>query len=214
MKSQIRKLSTMADRSMQESNFTTHSDPQSNKNFLTLRHVGSAFLLLIGAGFTFLQIHDSGYNKGKSETQTLVETYKVRQEDAEKATKVAQQEITSLKLELQRAVEKFAPREKSVPDVAFIEKKLAEHSKQGISLSLETGQTKSPFDDGLYISLESITYIGSPPTHVATLTLGHSGKQNLRIENAAVGSVTNYEGYEIRIMTTSTFSIGVQVEKK
>ncbi len=199
---------------MQEPDLTTHSAPQPKKNFLALRYVGNAFLLLIGTGFTILQIHDSGYNKGKSEAQTLVETYKVRQEDSEKATKVAQQEITSLKLELQRAVEKPTPREKSAPDLDFIEKKLVEQSKQGISLALQTGQTKSPFDDGLYISLESITYIGSPPSHVATLTLGHSGKQNLRIENAAVGSVTIYEGYEIRIMTTSTFSIGLQVEKK
>jgi len=181
---------------------------------LALIQVGSAFLFLIGAGFTFLQIHDSGYNKGKSETQTLVETYKLRQEDAQRATKVAQQEIVSLKLELQRAVEKSIKRETSVPDVEVIENKLSEHSKQGISLSLEAGQTSSPFNDDLYISLESITYIGSPPTHVATLTLGHSGKQNLRIENVAVGSVTDYEGYEIRVMTTSTFSIGVQVKRK
>ncbi|WP_339539757.1 hypothetical protein [Pseudomonas sp. RA_15y_Pfl2_54] len=199
---------------MHESNSNPPSPLSTSKNFLTLRYAGSAFIFLIGTLFTFLQIHDSGYNKGKSEAQTLVETYKIRQEESEKATKTAQQEITSLKLELQRAIEKPTPKEKCVPDVAFIEKKLAENYKKGMSLSLETGQTAAPFHDGLYISLESITYIGSPPIHVATLTLGYSGKQSLRIENAAVGSVTDYEGYEIRIMSTSTFSIGVQVEKK
>jgi len=203
----------MAVKSMQEPELRPTSDFPANKISLNLRSAGVSFLFLIGAGFTFLQIHDSGYNKGKSEAQTLVETYKVRQEEAEKATKIAQQEITSLKLELQRAVEKLTPREKSAPDLAFLEKTLKEIPDKGISLSLGAGQTVSPFGDDLYISLESIAYIGSPPIHVGTLTFGHSGKESLRVENVAVGSVTHYEGYEIRIIATSTFSIGLQVEK-
>ncbi|QXH48127.1 hypothetical protein KSS93_09530 [Pseudomonas xanthosomatis] len=196
---------------MQDSNSPHPSVPHPNGTFDKLKSAGLSMLLLIGAGFTFLQIHDSGYNKGKSETQTLVDTYKLRQEDAETATKVAQQEITSLKLELQRAVEKNTPREKTVPNIAFIEKTLVEKSTRGISLSLSAGKTASPFDDGLYISLERIDYL--PPIHVATLTLGYPGKNNLRVEDLAVGSITKYEGYEIRVMATSTFSIGLKVEK-
>ena len=198
---------------MQDSNSQHPIDPNANGTFAKLKSAALSMLFLIGAGYTFLQIHDSGYSKGKSEAQTLIDTYKVRQEDAVKATKVAQQEITSLKLELQRAVEKNSPREKSVPDLAFLEKTLAEKNAKGISLSLSAGKTVSPFDDGLYISLERIDYLGSPPIHVATLTLGHAGRNNLRVENLAVGSVTQYEGYEIRVMATSTFSIGLQVEK-
>lgn len=199
---------------MQDSNSLRPGDSHANGTFVKLKSAGLSLLFLIGAGYTFLQIHDSGYNKGKSETQTLIDTYKLRQEDAEKATKVAQQEITSLKLELQRAVEKVTPREKSIPDLAFIEKTLAEQSAQGVSLSLSEGKTVSPFDDGLYISLERIDYLGSPPIHVATLTFGHAGKNNLRAQNLAVGSVTQYEGYEIRVMATSTFSVGLRVEKR
>ncbi|QOH71130.1 hypothetical protein [Pseudomonas juntendi] len=196
---------------MQDYNSPHLDAPRPSGTFDKLKSAGLSMLLLIGAGFTFLQIHDSGYNKGKSETQTLIDTYKLRQEDAEKATKVAQQEVTSLKLELQRAVEKVIPRENTVADLAFIEKTLAEKSTRGISLSLSAGKTVSPFDDGLYISLERIDYL--PPIHVATLTFGHPGKNNLRVENLAVGSITQYEGYEIRVMATSTFSIGLKIEK-
>ncbi|HEK1011269.1 hypothetical protein QFA96_12850 [Pseudomonas sp. Ap32] len=196
---------------MQDANSPHPSALHPNGTFDKLKSAGLSILFLIGAGFTLLQIHDSGYSKGKSETQTLIDTYKLRQEDAEKATKVAQQEITSLKLELQRAVETVTPREKSAPDLAFIGKTLAEQSTRGISLSLSAGKTISPFDDGLYISLERIDYL--PPIHVATLTFGHTGKNNLRVENLAVGSITQYEGYEIRVVATSTFSIGLKVEK-
>ncbi|WP_395602208.1 hypothetical protein AB4P97_05815 [Pseudomonas sp. A1230] len=180
---------------------------------MTFKDTGKFIALILSIALTTQQLYDSGYNKGKSEAQTLIDGYKLRQEEAEKATKVVEQQVSSLKLELQRAVELSTPREQSVPDIAFIEKSLDINTKQGISIALEQGETKSPFDDGFYVSLQNITYTGSPSNHVATLVLGRKGSESRRVENATVGDVTVYEGYEVRVMKTSTFSVGVQVEK-
>lgn len=81
-----------------------------------------------------------------------------------------------------------------------------------MSVSLEAGQTKNLFDDGLFNSLVGINYQSSPPSYLAMVVIGVPGKKVVRLDNADVGSVVSYEEYEIRVVATSTFSVGLHVE--
>ncbi|WP_460110928.1 hypothetical protein [Pseudomonas sp. S3_H04] len=172
------------------------------------------FVMILTAIVAAWQLYSFGRSDGKEINQSIVEFYKAKLEEISKVAAESTAQVTSLKLELQKTSEVVKVREHTPVDAKALADVLKGNEKEGISASLEAGQTKKLFDDGLYVSLVGITYIPSPPSYAATIVAGSPGKKVLRLDNAEVGTVASYEGYEIRLVATSTFSVGLQVERR
>lgn len=171
------------------------------------------FVASLAAVVTAWQFYSFGRNDGKEMNQVMVDFYKAKLEDSTKMVADSLGQVTSLKLELQKSVEFAKVRDSSPVNVNALADLLKKSPRQGMSVSLEAGTTKTLFDDGLYVSLVAISYNASMPSHSATIVVGSPGKKPLRVENAEVGTVANYEGYEVRVVAASTFSVGIEVSK-
>jgi hypothetical protein len=104
-----------------------------------------------------------GRSDGKEINQNVVEFYKIKLDETEKLAAAAVGQITSLKLELQKNTDFAKSRESTLVDVARADALINNKNGRGMSVSLEAGQTKNLFDDGLFISLVGINYQSSPP---------------------------------------------------
>lgn len=71
---------------------------------------------------------------------------------------------------------------------------------------LDTQTTSSLFGGKVFISLVGLSYEGNPPRHKVVATIGAPGKQNFTLEKVDVGYVTVFEGYEIRLVASDTFT--------
>lgn len=151
-------------------------------------------------------IHEIGRSNGKDIGQAAVDLYKAKLEDSDKVLAESREQITALKLDLQRRSDKPQIREQCSPDLPAVEQLLESDSPVNVTVTIPSGSSKSVFDGRLAISVVGLSYDASPSRFLATAAIGSTGEDSLNFANAEVGKVVNYHGFEIRIVEIGALS--------
>ena len=160
------------------------------------------------------------YAVGKDTNAGLTEMLKEEKIRLETNERRLQDEISSLKLELQNSlsIAKMPLRvqeeeEQHLPAKADVEDQKISSSNEATAeeapaeiVQLTAQNSASVFDGKVIISLIGLSFEGSPFRHKVTATIGAPGKENIAVSKADVGSVFKFDGYEIRISSVDTFS--------
>lgn len=161
-----------------------------------------------------------GYMFGKDTNESLLGYLREKNQAAEKTETRLQAEISSLKVELLTSKNSGSSELTAVEGPAAgggIESKSApavESVKPRFELSKIDNKTTSSFFEGkIFVSVVGISYEGNPTRHMVFTTIGAPGKQSVTVEKADVGSVTFYEGYEIRLVASDTFTATFSVTR-
>ena len=169
---------------------------------------------IVGAVIACIAI---GYSIGKDTNDGLVNFLREKSQIAEKTETQLRGEISSLKLELQSSKEMATtslnlPLSGKASSIASATGVLASKPTSEInaeSVEIRTGETARIFNGKISISLVGITFEGDPLRHRASLTIGAPGKPNKTIEKVDVGFAILYEGYEIRVLSSDTFTVNI-----
>lgn len=77
-----------------------------------------------------------------------------------------------------------------------------EHKR--IEIALSPGESSLVMDGKLTVSLVRVDYSGTPLTHRVTAVIGLEGQPVKQIDDAVVGTVVTYQGYEVRLIGVGT----------
>ncbi|ATN93574.1 hypothetical protein VW6S_22 [Pseudomonas phage VW-6S] len=161
-----------------------------------------------------------GYGFGKDTNESLLSFLREKNQEAEKTENRLRAEISSLKLELLTSKKSGGSELAAVDKPAeggVIDSKSAptiEPVKPSFEVSqIDTQSTSSFFDGKVFVSLVGISYEGNPTRHKVVATIGAPGKQSVTLEKVDVGSVTVFEGYEIRLVASDTFTATFSVTR-
>lgn len=172
----------------------------------------------------FFVVYVAGKAEGRNSNQAITDLYKAQLEVSQHELSSAREQITTLKLDLQRSadslklparkLEAVVSRENCPPDMAYLENLPAEHrGSTGMSLLVPTGQTTAALDDQLFISVRGTNYVNSPSRYTAFLSIGSPGQASLALDGVEVGHVIKYQGFELRVMAISAVNVGLQITK-
>jgi len=94
---------------------------------------------------------------------------------------------------------------KSEPEINDLElyKEIAISSENSVRL----------FNGELIISVAGIKFQGSPLRDTVYGTIGGLGHENIELKGESPGFVTNFNGFEVRVLSTSTFSAKFGITK-
>jgi len=171
--------------------------------------------ILIGG---FFSVYVAGKTDGKDTNQAATDLYKGQMEASQRELTSAREQITKLKLDLQRSEDPqrtvALARPNCPVDPATLELLQEKTSPAGMSLSVPSGQTLSALDEHLFISVVATSFANSPFRYIATLTLGSPGQASLKMDNVEVGNVIQYQGVELRVLTISAVNVGFSVTRR
>jgi hypothetical protein len=150
---------------------------------------------------------------GKDTNESLLGYLREKNQEAGKAEVRLQAEVSSLKQELltsknssgagsaavEAPAEEGGSNSRSTPDTKTVTPSF-ERSK------IDNKSTNSFFDGKIFVSLVGISYEGDPIRHKVVATIGAPGKPSVTLDKVDVGSVTFFEGYEIRLVASDTFT--------
>jgi hypothetical protein len=71
-------------------------------------------------------------------------------------------------------------------------------------ISLNVGSYAALLNENLLITLVGVEFVSNPFRHVVTANIGTPGKENLTIKAVDPGYRVVYEGYEVRVLSSST----------
>lgn len=183
---------------------------------VALTFVGVLISVLIGG---FFAVYIAGQADGRESNQAVTDLYKGQLEVSQRELAGAREQITALKLDLQRKVdpqpniELAATRPGCPADPEALERLLHKPAPTGMSLSVSAGETSTTLDEQLFVSVKAISFATSPFRYVASLALGSPGQANLSIDQVEVGTVLHYQGYEVRVLAISAVAVGFSVTK-
>lgn len=183
---------------------------------VVLTFVGVLVSVLIGG---FFAVYIAGQANGRDSNQAVTDLYKGQLEVSQRELASAREQVTALKLDLQRKVdpqpniELAAARPGCPADPEVLERLLHNSAPAGISLSVSPGETSAALDAQLFVSVKAISFATSPIRYVASLTLGSPEQANLSIDQVEVGAVLHYQGYEVRVLAISAVAVGFSVTK-
>ena len=152
-----------------------------------------------------------GYALGKDTNDGLVNFLRERNQVAEKTEVQLRAEVSALKLELQGSKQPTSTLSGSaVLDPVTASGGAAGNQKSdeqaSVRVVLRTGETATPFDGRVLISLVGIKYHGDPLRHAVSASIGSPGKSNKTLESVDVGFAIVYEGYEVRLVASDTLT--------
>lgn len=168
---------------------------------------------LIAAVATILGV---GYAMGKDHNEALVSFLREKNQAFESTERNLRNEVESLKLDLKAARDGTS----SAKNVLAPARAQAEASSTGalasapdakveyknpFTLTLTRGNTAQVFDEKLFITLQGLSFEGSPLRHRVFAIVGKSGKPNKELAGVDPGFALIYEGFEIRVIETDTF---------
>jgi len=152
-----------------------------------------------------------GYAVGKDTNDGLVNFLREKSQISEKTENQLRAEVSALKLELQNSKQQTLalpanPALASAAPSASAGVPPKQDDLNSVRVVLKTGETISPFDGKIYISLVGISYQGVPLRHVVSATIGSTGKPSKALDSIDVGFSVVYEGYEVRVVASDTFT--------
>ena len=153
-----------------------------------------------------------GYSIGKDTNEGLVSFLVVKRKQGGKTEAQLRAEVSSLKLELQ------GTKAATASPVALAGSASGSASASGDlttkpsasanveRVTLRTGETAQLFGGKIAISVVGIKFEGDPLRHKVIGVIGSPGKQNKPMELVDVGFAAVYEGHEIRLVGSDTFT--------
>lgn len=184
------------------------------------KYVGSGVAAFATAGGLWMW----GFGVGGGQADRLVSLLQEQKTLAVSDSERMAAENVSLKLELQRSIETCvsevlqpgAPMSGVVTteeDSSVTNAVLSSQEPSYLSVSVGSRQSQSLFEDKLILSLIGTTYTGSPLRYQALFTVGYPGMDSVTYEGADPGFRTEFAGYEIRVMSTASFSAIFRVQR-
>ncbi|MGO3740461.1 MAG: hypothetical protein ACTJGG_13460 [Marinomonas foliarum] len=171
----------------------------------------AAAVTILGIGYSVGQGHANGLiaylkevnSQQKSEIETLnSEVAKLEREVALKPIEIASKSnFTSSKAEAANNEAK-AKIESEINDLEFYQE-----------IGITSENSVRLFNGELIISVAGIKYQGAPLRDTVYGTIGGLGHENIELKGESPGFVTNFNGFEVRILSTSTFSAKFGVTK-
>lgn len=154
-----------------------------------------------------------GYSIGKDTNDGLVNFLREKNQLSEKTEAQLHAEISSLKLELQssKSVTSSVAATLSASGTATSSAAASLSTRPAVetnseSFSLRAGETARPFNGKIAVSLVGIKFDGDPLRYKIFATIGAPGKENKSLDKADVGYAVVFEGYEVRVVASDTFS--------
>lgn len=164
--------------------------------------VGAIIGSVIGLLALCLAVFNFGYDVGKDVNAVLIELQKTQIEKATELEKklreeldLAKQELITNKLSAQTSLIGFGDEKAQQPNKAGLER-----------LVLNAQNSAELFDGNLVISLIALSYEGNPLRHKVIASIGAPGKPNIELDRVDVGYSVDYEGYQIRVVASDTFT--------
>lgn len=151
-----------------------------------------------------------GYNIGNDTNDGLVNFLREKSQIADKAETQLRAEVSSLKLELQSSKNSAVPMPvtlaagASTAAASVAIKPSVDTSTERVIL--QKGQSTGPFNGKLIVSLVGTSYEGNPLRYKVIATVGSPGKDNKSLEKVDVGFAVLFQGYEVRVIASDTFS--------
>ncbi|WP_395026077.1 hypothetical protein [Comamonas odontotermitis] len=159
---------------------------------------------LVGVGMACVAY---GHSNGKDTNDGLVNYLREKNQEFEKTEVQLRSEVSSLKLELQGAKSAAAAYPMAAPGSASSD--LATKPSPSINVqrvTLKTGETAQLFGGKIAISLVGIKFEGDPLRHKVIGVIGSLGKQNKPMDSVDVGFAVVFEGHEVRLISSDTFT--------
>lgn len=121
--------------------------------------------------------------------------------EAQGESKSMAQEIVRLRAGSEAHASKTVPiREIETPIQPSKNKPTVGNEHKRIEIPLNTGESSIVMDGKLTISLVRVDYSGTPLAYRVTAVLGLEGQPVKQIDDAIVGTVVTYQGYEVRLI--------------
>lgn len=165
---------------------------------------------IVGAAVTCIAV---GYSIGKDTNDGLLNFLREKNQTVENSETQLRAEVSSLKLELQSTKNVNATGTASLSGSAgaaasgagsISSKALA--AFDSVRVVLQTQSSVSLFGGQVVVSLVGISFEGDPLRHKVIATIGAPGKVNRTLDKVDVGFATVFEGYEVRLVASDTFS--------
>ncbi len=160
-----------------------------------------------------------GYAVGKDTNDSLLSYLREKNQEAEKTETRLRAEISSLKLELKSTMGSVVPELAVVGSAeGGVSAPAPASPKEPAAVDIErivlnTQSTASLFDGKVFVSLVGISFEGSPLRHKVMAALGSPGKQNMILDKVDVGYVATFEGYEVRVTASDTFTASFTITR-
>ena len=160
-----------------------------------------------------------GYLLGKDHNNALVDFLKENKKALEDTEKRLREEAEVLKLELQKShapqltkgsefkvSSEGADRETEItgsePEAARARK---ENRFKSEIVSVPRGKMAKVFEGDILITVQRISFEGSPLRHLVYATVGAFGKPTIELQAVDLGYVMQYHGFEVRVIEVDTF---------
>ncbi|WP_341923646.1 hypothetical protein [Stenotrophomonas geniculata] len=160
-----------------------------------------------------------GYQVGGDKSAQLIEVLKEQRGGIDQENKRLSEENGELKVELQRradssvsggASSSLRSSEREISNSLAVAEDLPAPSP----IEVDSRSTKILSDGKLMITLVGTEFTGSPLRYQAHFTLGSPSSENKTFKSIDPGSVTEYAGYQVRLLTVGPVSATFMITRR